>query len=143
MRIALFYNLKFSGAKRTVQEHVKGLKALGHTVDVYTTDEEHDIFDPRNVASNEYRYEYRQIIVYIPLLKRIVRDLSDFDVLKSIHRKIALDIDNRNYDIVLVHTDRMTQAPFIFRFQKTQNKRSLRHSVRMNKNNVIISVVYV
>ncbi|OGH24860.1 MAG: hypothetical protein A3B47_01980 [Candidatus Levybacteria bacterium RIFCSPLOWO2_01_FULL_39_24] len=121
MKIAVFYNLKFSGAKRTVQEHVKGLKALGHTVDVYTTDEEHDIFDPRNVASNEYRYEYRQIIVYIPLLKRIVRDLSDFDVLKSIHRKIALDIDNRNYDIVLVHTDRMTQAPFILRFLKTKN----------------------
>ena len=121
MKIAVFYNLTFSGAKRTVQEHVKGLKALGHAVDVYTLDEGHDIFDPGRVADNEYRYKYQQKIVNIPFLKRIVRDLSDFNLLKSVHGKIAQDIDSRGYDIALIHTDRITQAPFILLFLKTKN----------------------
>lgn len=121
MRIAVFYNLPFSGAKRTVLEHVKGLKALGHTVDVYTQDMEHDIFDPGNIADNEYRYEYQHIIVNIPFLARIVKDLSDFILLKLLHRKIAQDIDNKQYDIALIHTDKFTQAPFVLRFLKTKS----------------------
>ena len=87
MRIAVFYNLTFSGAKRTVLEHVKGLKALGNSVDVYTLNSEHDIFDPEHIADNGYIYEYRQKIVNIPFLERIVKDLSDFIMLKSIHKK--------------------------------------------------------
>lgn len=121
MRIAVYYNLAFSGAKRTVLEHVKGLKELGHTVDVYTLDREHDIFDPGNVADSEHRYEYRQKIVNLPFLKRIIKDLSDFNLLRAIHRKIAQDIDNRKYDIALIHTDKFTQAPFVLRFLKTKN----------------------
>ena len=121
MKIAIFYNLTFSGAKRVVLEHVKGLKALGHTVDVYTTDKEHDIFDPGGAADNEYKYTYQQRIVNISILKRISMDLSDFILLKSLHKKIAQDIDSKAYDIVLVHTDRFTQAPFILRFLKTKS----------------------
>lgn len=120
MKIAVFYNLTFSGAKRTVLEHVKGLRALGHTVDVYTLDEEHDIFDPGAVADNDYRYKYKQIILNVPLLGRIIRDIGDFYILKSIHEGIAYDIDEKKYDIALIHTDRLTQAPFILRFLKTK-----------------------
>lgn len=121
MRIAVFYNLPFSGAKRIALEHVRGLKALGHTVDVYTLDRDHDIFDPGKIADNEYRYEYRQKIVNIPFLKRIAKDLSDFSLLKLLHRKIAQDIDNKEYDIALIHTDKFTQAPFVLRFLKTKS----------------------
>jgi len=121
MKIAVFYNLTFSGAKRTVLEQVRGLRALGHVVDVYTLDKGHDIFDPGSAANNEYRYEYQQKIINIPFLKRLVRDLSDFILLKSIHGKIARDIDDKKYDVALIHTDRFTQAPFILRFLKTKN----------------------
>ena len=121
MKIAVFYNLTFSGAKRTVLEHVKGLKALGHSVDVYTLDADRDIFDPGIAAHNEYKYIYKQIIINIPFLKRVIRDLGDFILLKSVHRKIAQDIDSRKYDIALIHTDRFTQAPFILRFLKTRS----------------------
>lgn len=121
MKIAVFYNLVFSGAKRTVSEHVKGLKALGHTVDVYTLDREYDIFDPGKNADSEYRYKYQQKIVHLPFLRHMVKDLSDFSLLKSIHRKIAQDIDNKKYDIALIHTDKFTQAPFVLRFLKTKN----------------------
>lgn len=121
MKIAIFYNLTFSGAKRTALEHVKGLKALGHIVDVYTLDRGHDIFDPGNIADNEFRYEYQPKIINIPFLKRIAKDLSDFILLKAIHKKIAQDIDKKKYDIALIHTDKFTQAPFILRFLKTKN----------------------
>lgn len=121
MKIAVFYNLTFSGAKRTVQEHVKGLKELGHTVDVYTIDSESDIFNPGSVANNEYKYKYQQKTFDVPFLGRLVRDLSDFILLENIHKKIARDIDKGGYNIVLVHTDRITQSPFILRFLRTKN----------------------
>src|SRR3989344_4029583 len=121
MKIAIFYNLTFSGAKRTVFEHARGLRELGHTIDVYTLDEGHDIFDPGSVVDKEYRYAYEQKIINLPLLKKITSDLSDFYLLKSVHKKIADDIDSRKYDIALIHTDKFTQAPFILRFLKTKN----------------------
>ncbi len=121
MKIAVFYNLPFSGAKRTVYEHVKGFKELGHYVDVYTLDKDHDIFDPGIVADKEYRYDYNKKTIKLPFLKKITNDLSDFYLLKSVHRKIAGDIDNKKYDIALVHTDKYIQAPFLLRFLKTKN----------------------
>lgn len=121
MKIAVFYNLAFSGAKRTVFEHVKGLKSLGHTIDVYTTDSENDIFNPGSIADNEYRYVYKQRILAVPFLKHLTQDVSDFYLLKSLHKKIANEIDNRDYDVALIHTDQLTQAPFILRFLKTKN----------------------
>lgn len=121
MKIAIFYNLPFSGAKRTVLEHTKGLRSLGHAVDVYTTDTERDIFDPGKAANNEYRYNYQQKIINLPLLRRISLDLSDFFLLKKVHKKIARDIDKKKYDIALIHTDLFTQAPFMLRFLKTKN----------------------
>jgi len=121
MKIAVFYNLTFSGAKRTVLEHVKGFKALGHSIDVYTLDADRDIFDPGNAADNEYRYTYKQAVINIPFLKRVIRDLGDFILLKAVHRRIAQDIDSKEYDIALIHTDRLTQAPFVLRYLKTKN----------------------
>jgi len=121
MRIAVFYNLPFSGAKRTVAEHVKGLKEFGHIVDVYTLDQEKDIFSPGNHADNEYTYIYHQRKVNLPFLRKITEDLSDFYLLKKLHKRIACDIDNAKYDIVLVHTDKLTQAPFILKYLKTKN----------------------
>lgn len=121
MKIAVYYNLNFSGAKRTVFEHVKGLKSLGHTVDVYTIDNKHDIFDPGSISDNEYRYEYSQKIIPLPFLRHFTQDLSDFYLLRMIHKKIAHDIDSRRYDIALIHTDQLTQAPYVLRFLKTKN----------------------
>ena len=53
MKIAIFYNITFSGAKRVVMEHVKGLKLLGNSVDVFTTDTKTDIFDPGQYANKK------------------------------------------------------------------------------------------
>lgn len=121
MKIAVFYNLKFGGAKRVVYEHVKGLASRGHHLTVYTTDQYSDSFDPGSAAHEEYRYALNEKNLNIPVLGRIQKDLTTFISLKNLHHKIAQEIDQSDYDIVLVHTDTLTQAPFILQFLKTEN----------------------
>src|SRR5438105_3984432 len=121
MKIAVFYHLPFGGAKRVVQEHVKGLKSFGHRVDIYSTKKENDIFDPGLVADNEYIYPFSLSNLPVPFFGRAKQEFDTFYSLKNLHRKIASDIDSRGYDIALIHTDVFTQAPFILRFLKTKS----------------------
>lgn len=121
MKIAVYYNLAYGGAKRTVQAHVKGLRNMQHHVDVYTQDKNKDEFSPGIFANKEYIYEYISKKIRLPIISRILEDLQVFFKLKNLHKKIARDIDARGYDIVIVHTDTFTQAPFILQFLKTKN----------------------
>ena len=120
MRIALFYNLNFGGAKRVVMEHAKGLSQKGHIIDLYTTNIENDAFDVSPYCANVYSYTI-DITSRMPLVKRFVSDYKNFFSLKNLHRKIAKDIDKRNYDVVLAHPDKFTQSPFLLRFLKTSS----------------------
>lgn len=121
MKIALFYNLGYGGAKRAVQEQVKSLKKYGHQVDVYTTYFIEDEFNPAIFSDNEYKYIFNPKSLNIPFIGRVLDDLSIFIKLKNLHRKIAKDIDKRNYEITLVHIDHYTQSPFLLRFLKTKS----------------------
>jgi len=118
MKIAIFYNLNFGGAKRVVMEHAKGLKKKGYQIDLYTVNHEKDIFDPSRFCDNVYNYSFTLDAKY-SMLKRFVNDYRNFFTLKKLHKKIANDIDNRCYDIALVHPDSLTQSPFILRFLQT------------------------
>lgn len=118
MKIAVFYNLSFGGAKRVVQEHVKGLVALGHVVDLYTTDEDVDIFDPSLYASKTHKYAASEKFEPV-FFGRLYSDYKNFIFLNNLHKKIAKDINKRKYDVVLVHPDFLTQAPFLLRYLKS------------------------
>lgn len=120
MRIAIFYNLAFGGAKRVVLEHAKGLQKKGHTIDLYTTNLEKDAFDPSPYCHSVFSYSIN-LDSKIPLLGRFIRDIKNFYILKRLHSQIAKDIDKKKYDLVLVHPDKFTQAPFLLRFLKTKN----------------------
>lgn len=119
MRIAIFYNLAFGGAKRVVQEHVKGLTAKGHIVDVYTTDASRDIFNPSLFANETFYYFFDEKRNSTPFVGRFFSDYQNFFVLKKLHKKIAKAIDKNKYDLVIAHPDKLTQSPFILRFLKT------------------------
>jgi glycosyltransferase involved in cell wall biosynthesis len=119
MKIAVFYNLNFGGAKRVVYEQVKGLKKRGHTIDIYVLNHQEDIFDPYKYSENVYVYEYRE--KRLPVLNKFFSDIQTFTSLKQLHKKIAQDIDARKYDLVLAHPDRFTQSPFLLRFVKTKS----------------------
>lgn len=121
MKIAVFYNLAYGGAKRAVQAQVRELSKLGHWVDVYTIDQEKDNLSPETFAKNEYKYKFTPFIFPLPIISRFISDLSVFFLLKNLHRRIAQDIDRRKYDIVLAHADYYTQSPFILRFLKTKS----------------------
>ena len=121
MKIAVFYHLPFGGAKRVVREHVKGLKELGYMVDVYTLNQQKDIFDPGEVAHHSVSYSFTPREFNAPFVGRLLRDLQIFISLKHLHQAIAQEIDSKKYDIVLVHTDTFTQSPYILRFLKTKN----------------------
>ena len=150
MRIALYYNLKFGGAKRVAYEHVKGLVKLGHTVDVYTLDFENDIFDPGRVATNVFRYNYHEFSRHFPVLSRLINDFKIFLIYKIIHKKIAKDIDSNSYDLVLVHPDKFTQAPFVLRFLKSKTvyycqeplRVAYEYSMKLSKDIGIINRIY-
>lgn len=118
MKIAIFYNLNFGGAKRVVMDHAKNLKLNGHEIDLYTTNLEKDAFDPSPYCQNVYNYSFNYNS-QLPFLKRAISDYKNFFSLKKLHQQIAAKIDSRKYDIVLVHPDKFTQAPFILRFLKT------------------------
>ncbi|CAN5195594.1 hypothetical protein BH09PAT1_BH09PAT1_3940 [soil metagenome] len=121
MQIAIFYNLPFGGAKRVVREHVKGLRSLGNTVDIYTLNQKQDMFDPSVFANSIFNYPFLLNKSNIPFFSRLIKDLQIFISLKNLHKKIAHEIDSKNYDIVLVHTDIYTQSPYILRFLRTNN----------------------
>ncbi len=122
MKIAVFYYIKFSGAKRVVHEHVKGLRMKGHLVDLYTTDKADDIFNPAKFASSTYKYAFNPTKLNTPVIKRIKADFIDtFLGLRLLHKKITKDIDEKKYDLVLVHTDINTQAPYLLRYLKTKS----------------------
>lgn len=120
MKLAVYYNLDFSGAKRSVFEQVRRLRALGHEIDVYTTDAKNDLFDPGKVANREYRFDYRRVTLKIPFLRKLSEDLSDFYLLRRLHKHIAKEIDKNSYDICLINTDKFTQAPFVLRYLKSK-----------------------
>ena len=151
MKIAIFYHIHFSGAKRVVQEHVKGLRLLGNSVDIYTTDKAKDIFDPAIYANNKFYYEFKPKSINIPIIKRIKEDFYDtFFSLRVLHKKIAKDIDSKNYDIALVHIDINTQAPFLLNFLKTKNvyfcleplRNGYEYSLRLKENVSYLNKVY-
>lgn len=121
MKIALFYNLGYGGAKRSVQEQVKSLKKFGHQVDVYTTYLIDDEFNPAHFSDNEYKYVFNPFSLNFPIIGRLISDLSIFINLKNTHKKIANDIDRKDYDVVLAHIDHYTQSPFVLRFLKTKS----------------------
>lgn len=152
MKIAIFYDIAFSGAKRVVKEHVKGLRSLGHFVDLYTTNQAIDDFDPGIEANNKYvNLPTNTKNINIPMLNRFKKDFFDtFYNLRNIHKKIAYEIDKKNYDIVLVHTDISTQAPFLLRYLKTKNayfcleplRNAYEYSLRLKENVGLLKKVY-
>lgn len=131
MKIAVFYNLAYGGAKRAVQAQVRELSKLGHWVDVYTIDQEKDNLSPGTFAKNEYKYKFIPYNLAIPLVSRFISDLSVFFLLKNLHKRIAQDIDSRKYNIVLVHADYYTQSPYILRFLKTKSAYYIMEPLRM------------
>lgn len=120
MKIAFFHELHFGGARRVVYEYAKVMSA-SHDVDLYYVDQlkEKEIEKYFN-KSYLYKFKINKYVGNNPKLK-IYKDFIEPFKLYFLHKKIAKEIDSKNYDFVFVHLSQFTHAPFILRFLKTKN----------------------
>lgn len=129
MKIAVFHNLPRGGAKRVLFEEVKYLSRR-NSLDLFelsTTDERYMNIKPFFNRVFSYRFSKQNKGLFI----RLKNDFDDFFKLRNVHKKIARDIDEGNYDFVLVHADFYTQAPFLLRYLNTPSIYFSQESLRI------------
>lgn len=115
MKIAIFHELDFGGARRVVREFSKKLNGI-FDVDLYYVDDKKDtnIF---NICKNVFYYPfYPKFWKGNNWRSKLYKDTVELFELYNLHRKIAFDIKSRNYDYVFVHPSKYTQAPFLLKF---------------------------
>lgn len=120
MKIALYVNLPPGGARRSAFGFAREL-AGRHTVDLYqlsTTS-----WEPLNLGRlvrNVYVFPFSPLRGWLDdRIRRgrlAPRSLTLFEPLQAVHRSIAGEIASRGYDVVLAHTDAMTQSPYLLRW---------------------------
>jgi len=119
MKIAVYFNLPAGGAKRILFEQVKRLSETNE-IDVYTLSMFRDDFlSLKPYSKNYFIYKFSDKSKLPFFLSRIQSDYKDLFSLRKVHKKIAKAIDSRNYDLVFVHTDVLTEAPFLLRYLQT------------------------
>lgn len=119
MKIAIFHNVSPGGAKRVIFEEIKYLKKRSHHVDLYKYSQTDDNFLPLGkLVDNIYCYDF-EVKHNQKGIFRLYNDLKVLFGLNLLSKKIAKQIDRQNYDVVLVHPDNYTQAPYILRHLST------------------------
>lgn len=120
MRIAIYENLPLGGARRASFE--LGLQlARGHEVDLYRLNMySNAAMDLGPHVKRVHVYPYRPLL---GLLDRRLqrgqlapRSYTLFAPLRRLHRRIADEIRAGGFDVVLAHTDGMTQSPHLLRW---------------------------
>ena len=121
MRIAVWHNLPSGGGKRALHDHVAGLVARGHTVEVWcppTADREFLPFDsavPEHVVDLEWPTPWRRSDEWQLTLKT-ERSLAAMDA----HcRQCADEIDEGGFDVLFANSCMLFRTNPIGRFTKT------------------------
>lgn len=118
-RIAIFHELDFGGARRTVDEFAKRLNKI-FDVDLYYVDSKEDK-NVKKISKEAFFYPfYPKIWRGNNWRVKLYRDTFELFKLYSLHLKIAKDIKSKNYNYIFVHASKFTQAPFILRFLKNK-----------------------
>ncbi|MCL4354086.1 glycosyltransferase family 4 protein [Patescibacteria group bacterium] len=117
MKIAIFHELGFGGARRAAVEIARELKKE-NIVDLYFT-------DSKNLASSEEKNAFSNFFYYEFTPKKwngknwktkLYKESLELIILNNLHKKIARDINGKRYDLIFVHPSKLTQAPFILKF---------------------------
>lgn len=114
----MFHELPKGGARRAVNAYAIELKKK-YTIDLYVSDER-DIKEEHQFYTNVFFYKF------IPKSWggknwkiRFYKDTVELFKIYKLHKKIAADIDAKNYDVIFVSASKFIEAPFIMRFLKT------------------------
>lgn len=115
MKIAFFHELHAGGARRAVNEFARHLKK-DHQVDVFIVDEKDDNTE-RKFFNNIHYYNFTPKKWKGGDWKtRLYKDSIELYKLYRLHKKIAMEINKKRYDVVIVYPSRFTQAPFLLKF---------------------------
>lgn len=115
--IAMIDNLPDGGAKRVLYQQIKGLAERDYRIDWYTNDQESQ-FEIAPFCGEVFRFNLN-ISDYRGLM-RPFKELSLFTLLLAEYLKMASLINRRSYDAIIVHPDKVTQAPILIPFVKAK-----------------------
>lgn len=119
MKIAIFHELDFGGARRTIDEFAKRLNKI-FDVDIYYVDSKEDK-KIKNFSKRVSFYSFHPKIWKGNNWKtRLYKDTLELYSLYRLHSKIAKDMRSKKYDHIFVHPSKFTQAPFLLRFLKNK-----------------------
>jgi glycosyltransferase involved in cell wall biosynthesis len=111
MKIAIYHNLEKGGALNSLINTAKIL-SKNNTIDIYC----HQEIVPKNLFQNIHIYKLKKTTNLFNHLKQI------FFELKETNKKIATDINEKEYDLVLIFQCLLTQTPYILKFLKRNTK---------------------
>lgn len=131
MRIALFHNVSPGGARRVVYEQAKYLSKKNIVDLYYIRDNQKDFLDFSKLKCKPFTYKFAIDSSKYRLFKRIKQDLKTFVSLRTLHWKIATDINSKKYDCIIIHPDRYTQAPHVLRYINTKKIYFCEEALRM------------
>ncbi len=121
VKIALFHNLPSGGAKRTVLETVRRL-ADRHVVDLFCPTTADSAFcDVRPYVTRTLSFPFQRSKPLPSPFGRLSRVLALGDLyrMERLARQVAGAIDDRGYDVALVHPCVVTHAPSVLRYLRT------------------------
>lgn len=119
VKIAVFHTLPVGGARRAVNEISLALKKQ-HTVDLYFIDEKENKKEEKNFSKNHYYEFVARKWSGGDWKTRIYKDTIELFKIYFLEKKIAYDINKKNYDLVLVSASKFVETPFILRFVKSK-----------------------
>lgn len=124
MKIAIFHNLPSGGAKRALYGFVKYLARAGFTVDVFIPSTANESFLPlKQFAKNVTTLPIQKTPVGI--IKSTIHYIAPIRIsladLEKVQRKLAVIINQGEYDLVFVEQDRYTMSPFILKYLEKPN----------------------
>src|SRR5947209_6951754 len=115
MRIAMFHELHKGGARKSVNETAKHLKAQ-HIVDLYYVDGKESKIENKNF-SHVYFFKFSNKVWKGNNWKVLLyKDTIELLKIRKLHKKIAQIINSNTYDVIIVHPSKFTQAAFILRY---------------------------
>lgn len=119
MKIAVFHNLPSGGAKRALYNNVEFL-SRDHLVDVYVpsiADEDYLSLKDLATTTNTFPVKNNPIGFLYSALKYFPTKISLRDLEKT-QKKMAEEVNRKDYDVVLCEQDKYTMAPFFLKYIK-------------------------
>lgn len=118
IRIAVFHNLDFGGAKVALFQWIYHLKSMGAvTIDYFKyRDVDESVCDLSVLSDRVFAYD--PPVSRNGHAPRLAQKIGLFSRMKTTDQKIAADINENNYDLVFVHHSRLLQTPMVLRYLK-------------------------